>query len=352
MAPDVRATTDITSVVGNYYDKLMLERLTAATVLYPQVEKKPIPKGTGKTINFNRYTNFPVSVLPLTEGEVPTQTYLSGSSVTSTIVQLGAWTPISDLLEMTSFSNVVKECVENMADNAAITVDSLIYLRMLADTTYDESPQSAQSISTWFYGVQGGFSSLYMSATGALITSFATLYSTLSAVSTTGIAGGHDLDLDKISRMAAKLRSNNCKPFEDGYYKLYTHPKAVAQIQRTSEWASWQIYTRPEVMDKGEVGRAHGVKIYESTIPLDVVARTSAPWAAGVSGIWNVIFGKGGIAVTELAGAGKPEIITKTTNKYDTSNPLNQWSTIGWKVAMTAKVLNKNCGYAFLTLTN
>lgn len=351
MAPDVRATSDITSIVGNYYDKLMLERLVAETVLYPMVEKRPIPKGTGTTINMNRYTNFPTSttILPLTEGEVPTQAYLSGSAVTATLKQFGNWTPVSDLLEMTSFSNVIKETVDVMADNAAVTVDSVIYLRMLSDNTYDETPASAQTGSTWFFGKSGGFSSIYLSADGLVISAFATLYATLSAAEA---SDGHTLDLDKISRMAAKLAANNCKPFDDGYYKLYTHPKCTSYIRRTAEWATWQAYTRPGVLDKGLVGVAHGVKIYESTIPLDVVARTSAPWAASVSGVWNVIWGKGGVAVTELSGEGKPQVIVKAANKFDTTNPLNQWSTIGWKVTLTAKVLNKNCGYAFLTLVN
>jgi N4-gp56 family major capsid protein len=351
MVPDVRATTDITAVVGNYYDKLMLERLVSATVLYPMIEKRPIPKGGGKVINMNRYTNFPVAkaLVPLTEGEVPTQTYLSGTAVTMTLGQYGDWTATSDLLDMTSFSDVVAETTKNFADQAAITVDSIIYLRMLADTTFDESPASAQTISTWFYGLQGGFSSIYLSADGLVISSFAVLYSTLSAVDA---GDGHTLDLSKVSQMASKLRSNNCKPYADGYYKLYTHPKCVDTIRRTAEWATWNAYTRPEVLAKGQVGMAHGVKIYESTIPVDVVARTSAPWAANISGVWNVIWGKGGVAVTDIGGSSKPEIIVKTANKADTSNPLNQWNTIGWKVTMAAKVLNKNCGYAFLTLVN
>lgn len=353
MAPDVRATTDITSVVGNYYDKLMLERLIANTVLYPMVDKKPIPKGTGTTINMNRYTNFPTSttIVPLTEGEVPTQAYLSGTAVTATLAQFGNWTPVSDMLEMTSFSNVIKETVENMADNAAITVDSVIYLRMLSDKTYDESPASAQVMSTWFYGLQGGFSSIYLSADGLVLSAWGLVYAALSGAAV-GAEDGHTLDLDKISRMASKLAAKNCKPFADGYYKLITHPKCTSYIRRTAEWATWQAYTRPGVLDKGLVGVAHGVKIYESTIPLDCVARTSQPWAATISGVWNVIWGKGGIAVTELSGEGKPEVIVKAPNKYDTTNPLNQWSTIGWKCTLTAKVLNKNCGYAFVTLVN
>lgn len=351
MAPDVRATGDISSVVGNFYDKLALERLVANVVLYPMVEKRPMPKGTGTTINFNRFTNFPTTsaINSLTEGEVPTQTYLSGTSVTATIFQLGQWTPVSDLLDLTAFQPVVKECVENFGDAAGIAVDSRIYLRFLADTEPGgENPANAQTISTWFYGKQGGLSSYYMSADGSLITSFATLYATLSAI--TAIEGGHTLDLDKISRVASRLRSANVKPFKDGYYKLYTHPKCVDGIRRSAEWATWQAYTRPEVLDKGQVGVAHGVKIYESTIPLDVVARTSAPWAANISGVWNVMWGSGCIAVTEIAGAGGIKTYTKTPNQYDTSNPINQWSTIGWKVNMACKVLNKNCGQAFLTL--
>lgn len=351
MAPDVRATSDITSVVGNYYDKLALERLVAATVLYPMVEKKPIPKGAGTTINFNRFTNMPTAINSLTEGEVPTQSYLSGSAITSTLFQLGAWTAVSDLLDSQAFNPVIKDLASNFGDSAAISVDARIYLRFLADTEPGgENPANSQTISTWFYGVQGGLSSYYMSANGSLITSFATLYSTLSAI--TAIEGGHTLDLDKISRVASRLRSNNVKPFSDGYYKLYTHPKCVDSIRRTAEWATWNAYTRPEVLDKGQVGVAHGVKIYESTIPLDVVARTSAPWAATISGVWNVMWGQGCIATTEIAGAGGIKVITKGPNNYDTSNPINQWSTVGWKITMAAKVLNKSCGQAFLTLVN
>ncbi len=97
----------------------MLERLVASTVLYAQCEKKPIPKNAGTTIYWNRYSNFTVNTIALTEGTVPTATYLSGNAVTATLFQLGAWTPTSDMLSMTSFSNVVKDCVDLMADMAA-----------------------------------------------------------------------------------------------------------------------------------------------------------------------------------------------------------------------------------------
>lgn len=351
---DAMKTSDITSVVGRYYDKLMLERVTANVVLYPLCEKKPIPQGGGTSIYFNRYTNFPVATGLLTEGEVPTQTYLSGTSVTTTLFQLGAWTGTSDLLEMTSFSNVIKEATENFADNAAVSIDTKIYSRMFSDydtlNPLDATGTLINSVSSWWNGTNGGFSSVYISSAGNTITSFGTFFTELSGIGAGSILGNHDLSLDKIARMAAKLRQNNAKPFADGYYKLYTAPVATAQIVRTAEWATWNAYTRPEVLDKGQVGVAHGVKIYESTIPTDAAARTSAPWAAGVSAVWNVIFGKGAIGVTEIAGQGSPKVIVKTTNQYDTSNPLNQWSTIGWKITMAAKVLNSKFGYIFPTL--
>jgi len=351
MAPDVRSTGDISSIVGNYYDKVMLERLVAAAVLYPLVEKKRIPKGGGKTINWNRYTNFDIPTTRLTEGEVPTQVYLSGSAVTSTLWQLGNWTALSDVLELTSFSDVVKECVDVFADNAALAVDAQIYQAFLTDSVADSPLATAGSagalLTYWMYGHNGGVSSYYMSADGLIISAAASVYSNLSAA---GADDGHTLDLDKISRVSARLRTNNVKPFEDGYYKLYTHPKCVQYIRRSSEWASWQIYSRPEVMDKGEVGRAHGVKIYESTIPLDVVVRTSAPWAAGISGVWNVMWGKGCIMCTEVGGEQGVKTYVKAPNKYDTTNPLDQWSTVGWKCTFAAKVVNTKCGEAFLTL--
>lgn len=355
MAPDVRATGDISSVIGNYYDKMALERLIDRAVIYNLADKKPMPKASGTTIYFNRFTNFPTVGTAITEGEVPTQTYLSGTSVYATVFQLGQWTPLSDLLDLTAFQPVIKDCLENLMDAAATTVDKWIMSKTMSEHATD-SPISEfvngddVTTSTWFGGKQGGLSTVFISGSGLWFTAYAgPLMNYLSVTANVDPLGGYGMDMDKIARVGAKLRENNCRQFSDGYYKAVLHSKSVMQIMRGAEWASWQTYTRPEVLDKGEVGRMHGVRVYES----NVVFHSHSDQLSGYSNLcayFQPIWGQGAFAVTEIGGEKGIKTYTKGPNAYDTSNPLNQWTTVGWKITMAAKTLNKSCGYYLMTL--
>jgi N4-gp56 family major capsid protein len=356
MAPDVRATGDVSSIVGYTYDKKMLERLINRAVLYNLAEKRSVPTGGGTTIYFNRFTNFPVPKTKLTEGEVPTISYLSGTSVTATLYQLGAFTAVSDVLTLTSFSKVVSECVENFGDSAADCVDKFIFSNIVSEHATD-NPMSMLNgddvtLTTWFGAKQGGLSTVFLSADALWFTAYAgALWNYMSVTGNchAGIGSGYSLDLDKIAIVAAQLRANNARPFADGYYKAVISSKALAQIMRTSEWAGWNTYTRPEVLDKGEVGRAYGVRFYESNVIYthhsDVLSQYT-----NLCAYFTPIFGQGAFAVTELEATKGVKTYIKNPNEYDTSNPINQWSTIGWKVGMAAKTLNANCGYVLMTL--
>lgn len=354
MAPDVRATGDVSSVVGNYYDKRMLERLVANAVMYNLADKRPLPKGTGTTINFNRFTNFPIPTSAITEGEVPTISYLSGTAVTATLFQIGGWTATSDVLEMTSFSRVVDECVANFGDTAATAVDKWIYSKLTSNHATDNMMSMIAgddvTLSTWFGGKQGGLSTVFISASGLWFTAYAgALWNYLSVGSNVDTNGGYGMDLDKLARVAGQLKTNNVRPFDDGYYKAVLHPKSIMQIMRSTEWATWNAYTRPEVLDKGEVGRAYGVRIYESTNVFqshtDVLSQYS-----NLCGYCQPIWGQGAFAITEIDSEKGVKTYVKSPNKFDTGNPINQWSTIGYKITFAAKTLNANCGYFLLTI--
>jgi N4-gp56 family major capsid protein len=327
----------------------MLERLVANAVIYKNAEKRPIPKSTGNVIYFNRFTNFPTVTTKATEGEIPTQTYLSGTAVSATLYQLIQWTPVSDVLVSTAFSDIVKECVENMADTAATSVDVNIQLDLLSQDTVETPREDNAHISTWWNAKQGGISTLYLSGNGRTI-SGAELFSLLSAGYTA--EQGHVLDIDKIVRTVAKLRAANVRPYGDGLYKAFIHPKAVMQIERTTEWQQFNRYTRPEVLDKGVVGVVAGAKIYETT---NMYVTNTGPLSSSSTAIslaFSLVHGQGAFAVSELDSEKGVKIITKGPNQYDTSNPANQWSTIAWKVLMAAKTLNPNCGYFLLSAIN
>jgi N4-gp56 family major capsid protein len=342
MAPDVRAVADISSIVGNYYDKLMLERLVANAVLYKLADKRPIPKGISNVINMNRFTNFPTTTTKLTEGIVPTQTYLSGTAVTATLYQLAAWTAISDVLELTSFSRVIQEAVANFGDSAATSVDTRIMYDLMSESEDETPADDSQHMSTWFGALQGGLSSVYISANLTTLTN--ALAMSLFSADVTASAG-HYPDLDKVRVIVRKLRAANCRPYSDGYYRCVAHPDFMMQIERTGEWQEFNKYTRPEVLDKGFVGKAEGVKFYESTIMYQTNTAPLSSASTSLSLSFALIWGQGAWACAELNTDRGVKTYTKAPNKFDTSNPVNQWSTIGWKILMAGKKLNGNCGY-------
>lgn len=356
MAPDVRATGDITSVVGNFYDKVALERLVDRALLYNLSEKKPIPRSTGTTINFNRFTNFPTVTTAISEGEVPTISYLSGTAVEATLFQLGQWTAISDMLDLTSFQPVIKDAIANLGDAAATTVDKWILSKITSEHATDNMISMLAgddvTISTWFGAKQGGISSIFVSGSGLIFTAYAGAlanYLSVAGNCTAAPGQGYAMDLDKIAIVAGLLKNANVRPFSDGKFKAVLHPKSTNQIMRTAEWADWQKYVRPEILDKGQVGVAHGVKLYESTVVFQSHSDQISQYS-NLCEYFQPIWGQGAWGVTEINTDKGIKTYTKGPNQYDTSNPINQWTTIGWKITMAAKMLNTNCARVVMTV--
>jgi hypothetical protein len=55
------------------------------------------------------------------------------------------------------------------------------------------------------------------------------------------------------------------------------------------------------------------------------------------------VFGKNAYGIVDIGGSSNVEILVKAPSASDTSNPLNMYSTVGWKVrAFVAKTLNAN----------
>lgn len=111
------------------------------------------------------------------------------------------------------------------------------------------------------------------------------------------------------------------------------HPNVASDLQADSTWQNYHIYSTPEAVYRGEIGRVHGVRFVEST--LAPVTRGSADAgavsSAGISSIayGTVIFGKGFYGVTELDGGIKTFTVTGPTK----SDPLAQLDTYGYPIS-------------------
>ena len=325
--------TGMGSLVSIYYDKLAVETLKAAVVVYNKCSKRALPQHGGKVITFHRYvaSSGVVSAYALTEGGSgawPTWGLLSATAVTATMGQYGRAIQTTDLLELTAVSDIVKDAIKFLMEEAADIID-----RRILDIAYNVSASQGVYGGAIPTGASGGFDITWPSAQGYTIAALSLLTSACH------------IDVNGIKKALKTLKADNCHPLDNGYYCMITHPDSTAKLMSDSSWQNAYQYTKPENMRKGEVGRIYNVEVTETTNIFWTVSGTGTPNT--VSAYFSILFGKDGLAVTEIDGGLKTFV--KRPNQYDSANPLDQWSSIGWKMNFVPVVLNESCGTVLIT---
>ena len=90
---------DLSAEMKTYYEKRLLDAAEPELVHDQFADKYPIPQGSGKTIEFRKYSALPKSLTALTEGTTPPGSKLNVSAVTATVSQYGDWIGMSDMLD-------------------------------------------------------------------------------------------------------------------------------------------------------------------------------------------------------------------------------------------------------------
>ncbi len=106
MADQISQTTDLDELVGTYYDKVLLERMTPQLYYAKDADTKPLPTHGGTTIQWARLKQMS-AFATLTEGTAPDRTQGTVSSISATISQYGQWSQITDVLEVQAFDPLI-----------------------------------------------------------------------------------------------------------------------------------------------------------------------------------------------------------------------------------------------------
>lgn len=290
-----------------YYDKVFLERLQNSQKYNFLAVQKTLPKNSGQIVYFTRVAQLTANTTALTDGTSPTGINSTSSNVIATAKPYGAWEQIASLYEMTTIDEGLKEHVEAMGQNAGESMDLVLGYEMNVSAT----PQC------------GG--------------------ATFSAQAT-AIASSDTLSVSSIRKAVSTLKKNLAPKWENGNYRAVCNVDGIYGLQGDTSAGNWiniNMYNsgdNAEMLKKGVIGTLYGVDIVEtnhafccSGVERDVAA---------VSGRSNFIAGKGAVAEVKLSGD-SARVIHKRSDNSDTSNPLEMYSTLGWKVdAYAAKVLN------------
>lgn len=126
----ITTTSNINAGINTYFDMLFLRTLGETVVVTRFGQKRILPKGKGKTIEFFQWNKIEVTIssgevdsLIGTEGVTPSATTVTGISKTKTLKEYGKFSKHTRLVEKTHIDQGLKGVVKLWGANAAENVE-------------------------------------------------------------------------------------------------------------------------------------------------------------------------------------------------------------------------------------
>jgi N4-gp56 family major capsid protein len=273
-------------------------------------QRKNIPGNSGTTVKWNRFTPLAVVTTALTDGSTnPAQADMTTTQVSAVMAAFGNWTTVSDLFNLTSLDVGLKEHVEVHGQNCGETLDTIIRNEL------------------------GGTSS-------ASLGNATTTIAVNARTTVGGILSTDVIDGATIRKAVRTLKTNKAQRFDNGYFRGIIDVNQSYDLFGNTEWLnSISIYTDPTQLKAGIVGKLHGVEFVETNNGLALTTAANTPF--NITTIYSCyVFGKNAYGTVSLDNQPGNKIYVKTPGPQDTSNPLDIYSTVGWKAFFAVKVLN------------
>jgi N4-gp56 family major capsid protein len=297
---NVNTTTDNASFpnasAAVYYDKRLLTRLEKELHFDQFGQKKTLPKGSGRTITFTRYTNFVANTSPLTEAQTPTGLELASTQIPCIPLQYGDFVTLSDYLIGESIDPVIEGALDVLQYRAALSIDTIIRNTLDGNVTKQFANKVANEASV----------------AGVMLAS-------------------------EIRRAVYALRNVAARRIGNSYPTIISPAQSfdLQSENATGSWLDLNKYTTTGPTYKGEIGSIYGARIVESP---NVYVHTGAG-SGSVDVHQAYMFSQEAYGLVELAGNNLKTII-KQLGSAGSADPLDQRSTVGYKFSHVTKVLD------------
>lgn len=193
--------TGLSPEMKTFYDMTLIDEASANLVHDQFGQKRPIPKGSGKTIEFRKFAPLAKATTALTEGVPPTGKALSVTAITATVAQYGDFIAQSDVLELTALDNTILEATKLLGKQAGATLDTITRNVLQSGTNVTYCPKVAAN------------------GTETAVTSRTDLDNTAQ------------LTVKVIQQVVAKLRGVNA-PTINGKYVAIVHPYVAYDLNK------------------------------------------------------------------------------------------------------------------------
>lgn len=225
-------TAASTRLNKTFYDRQLLESAKTRFVHARYGQKRPIPRNSGKRVEFRKWNLFDANdaMEALQEGVTPASQALSQSNVEVEVAQYGAYVEVSDLLDMTGYDQVISESAELLGEQLGTVVEWVTRDAMNAGTNVQYANDKAARCE---------------------------------------LTAADKLTVNEIRRAVRTLKKAKARPFgEEGrkpHFICICSPEATYDLQSDSLWQDVSKYSCAEQIYSGEIGRLFGVVFVEST---------------------------------------------------------------------------------------
>ena len=270
-----------------YYNRTLLKTFEPNLVHLQFGENYPLPANSGKVMQMRKLIPIEGKTTPLEEGNPGAGTMLAETEVTTEIHQYGDHAEFSDLIDLTHLDVTLARKVELFGNAGARAIDAIVR---------DELATCPNVI------YAGGKSSR------------------------TALTAGDKLTSVELRKAVRTLKKSHAQPF-GGYYIGIVGPDTVYDLQDDESFVRVSTYQDKENIYTGEVGRLFGIRLVETSEAK--IFEGAGASGADVASI--IVLGKYAYGVTSWKGA-KPRVIIKPSGSAGTADPLDQISSVGWKM--------------------
>ena len=392
MATNTTVSTAYNSYFNKtFYDRKLLDTAKTRFVHANFGQKRSIPRNNGKRVEFRKYDLFTPNTnqLTLVEGVTPTGQNLSQSKVEVEVKQYGAYVEMSDLLEMTAYDPVIADSAELLGEQLGTVIEWVTRDAMNETTNLQYAGGAASRVA---------LTASDKLTVGEVRKAVRTLKKNKARPFVSAMDGSgrkphficicspdatYDLQSDALWQDVSKY--SNAEQIYSGEIgrlfgvvfveateaKVYSQSVLNAVNATTSSSATFVLKNVPTAKEAAYLSTG-GNKIMigsteytlaatgSYTAATRTVKLSAAASLTGNDPVYSkdagapdatthkapdvhatLIFGADAYGVVDVAGSGAMETIIKPCGSAGTTDPLNQRSTVGAKVAAyTAKVLN------------
>lgn len=307
---DTNMTTSSALSAGmqTYYNRELLRTFEPNLVHLQFGDEHRMPPHSGLVMNMRKLIPLETNTKALSEGDPGESVMLAETEVTVQLQQYGEYARCTDKLDLTHLDMDIMRRTKLFGDAGARSIDAVVR---------EELAKCANVI------YAGG------------------------KASRAELTAADKLTSRELRKAVKTLKKNHAQTF-GGYFVAIIGPDTMYDLQEDEAFVKVSQYQDKENIYTGEVGRLFGVRLVETTEAK--IFEGAGADGADVASV--IVMGQYAYGVTSLKGA-KPRVIVKPAGSAGTADPLDQISTVGWKMdGFGAKLLQPEyavrieCGFS------